>query len=67
MPGVPQDPKWHPEGDVWVHTLHCMDAFARERTGEGQRIDMSLLDSQVALMSYVASNFLVSGEPPESS
>ena len=29
-----QDPEWHPEGDVWVHTLHCMDAFARERIGE---------------------------------
>jgi crotonobetainyl-CoA:carnitine CoA-transferase CaiB-like acyl-CoA transferase len=38
--------------------------FARERTGEGQRIDISLLDSQVALLSYVASNFLVSGERP---
>ncbi len=38
--------------------------FARERTGEGQRIDISLLDSQVALMSYVASNHLVSGEQP---
>lgn len=38
--------------------------FARERTGEGQRIDMSLLDSQVALLSYVASNYLVSGERP---
>ena len=38
--------------------------FARERTGEGQRIDMSLLDSQVAMMSYVASNYLVSGELP---
>ena len=24
-----QDPEWHPEGDVWVHTLHCMDAFRR--------------------------------------
>lgn len=32
--GCPQEPKWHPEGDVWVHTLHCMDAFARMRTGE---------------------------------
>ncbi len=32
--GCPQDPKWHPEGDVWVHTLHVMDAFATERTGE---------------------------------
>lgn len=38
--------------------------FARERTGQGQRIDISLLDSMVALMSYVASNFLVSGELP---
>jgi crotonobetainyl-CoA:carnitine CoA-transferase CaiB-like acyl-CoA transferase len=38
--------------------------FARTRTGEGQRIDISLLDSQVALLSYVASNYLVSGERP---
>ena len=22
---------WHPEGDVWTHTLHCMDAFAAEK------------------------------------
>lgn len=29
--GCKQDPDWHPEGDVWVHTLHCMDAFAGER------------------------------------
>ncbi|MCP4359706.1 MAG: CoA transferase [Chloroflexi bacterium] len=38
--------------------------FARERTGAGQYIDMALLDSQMALMSYVASNYLVSGELP---
>ena len=25
---VPQDPKWHPEGDVWVHTMMCVDAMA---------------------------------------
>ena len=31
--GCPQDPRWHPEGDVWVHTLHCLDAFAASRTG----------------------------------
>jgi tRNA nucleotidyltransferase (CCA-adding enzyme) len=29
--GVPQDPQHHPEGDVWVHTGHAMDAFAAER------------------------------------
>ncbi len=29
--GVPQDPKWHPEGDVWVHTGMAIDAAARLR------------------------------------
>ncbi|HXF04653.1 MAG TPA: HD domain-containing protein [Blastocatellia bacterium] len=23
--GCPQDPEWHPEGDVWVHTLLAVD------------------------------------------
>ena len=27
--GVIQDPRWHPEGDVWVHTLAVVDAAAR--------------------------------------
>jgi tRNA nucleotidyltransferase (CCA-adding enzyme) len=27
--GVPQDPEWHPEGDVGVHTMHVVDAGAR--------------------------------------
>ncbi len=26
--GCPQDPTWHPEGDVWTHTLHVCDAAA---------------------------------------
>jgi tRNA nucleotidyltransferase (CCA-adding enzyme) len=34
LSGCPQDPRWHPEGDVWTHTLHCMDAFAAERLGD---------------------------------
>lgn len=25
--GVPQEPEWHPEGDVFVHTNHCLDAL----------------------------------------
>ncbi|MBI9018175.1 MAG: CCA tRNA nucleotidyltransferase [Phycisphaerae bacterium] len=29
-----QDLKCHPEGDVWEHTLHSMDAFAEERIGD---------------------------------
>ena len=38
--------------------------FARERRGGGQRIDVSLLDSQVAMLANVASNHLVSGDEP---
>lgn len=34
LDGCPQDPKWHPEGDVWTHTLHCLDAYASQRTGD---------------------------------
>ncbi len=30
----PQDPEWHPEGDVWEHTSHCLDAFAERRIGD---------------------------------
>jgi tRNA nucleotidyltransferase (CCA-adding enzyme) len=32
--GCEQEPEWHPEGDVWIHTLHCMDSFASERVGD---------------------------------
>jgi tRNA nucleotidyltransferase (CCA-adding enzyme) len=31
--GCEQNPERHPEGDVWIHTLHCMDVFAKERIG----------------------------------
>lgn len=31
--GVAQDPRWHPEGDVWVHTLMVLDEAARLRDG----------------------------------
>lgn len=35
-----------------------------EQTGAGQYVDMALLDSQLAALINVASNYLVSGEPP---
>ncbi len=35
---------------------------ARDVTGEGQLLDVSLLDSQVALLTNIASNYLVGGE-----
>ncbi|MFM7058885.1 MAG: HD domain-containing protein [Planctomycetota bacterium] len=46
LPGVPQDSQWHPEGDVWVHTLHVCDAAAtiseREKLDEDDRIQLLL-------------------------
>ena len=28
LPGTPQEPEWHPEGDVWTHTLQAIDQAA---------------------------------------
>ncbi|GAB2911723.1 CaiB/BaiF CoA-transferase family protein [Paraburkholderia jirisanensis] len=36
----------------------------RDRTGEGQYIDMALLDVQVAMLANMNSNYLASGTPP---
>jgi tRNA nucleotidyltransferase (CCA-adding enzyme) len=39
--GTPQDPEWHPEGDVFIHTQHCCDALVRlydwQSAGPAQR------------------------------
>ena len=32
--GCEQDREWHPEGDVWTHTGHVLDAFASDRLGD---------------------------------
>ena len=37
---------------------------ARDQTGEGQLVDVSLMDSAVALLANVASNYLVGGAEP---
>jgi CoA:oxalate CoA-transferase len=38
--------------------------FYRERTGEGQFIDVALLDSIMPLMGWVAANLLIGGQQP---
>ena len=38
---------------------------AREMTGRGQRVDMSLLDSMVAVLANQGMNYLVSGKAPK--
>lgn len=36
--GCEQAPEWHPEGDVWNHTLCCLDAFAKQQKNEDDLI-----------------------------
>lgn len=38
--------------------------YHRERTGEGQFIDIALLDSIMPLLGWVAANWLLGGQPP---
>jgi len=38
--------------------------YERTQSGQGQHIDISLMDTQVALLANVASNYLIGQEPP---
>ena len=38
--------------------------FARERTGQGQRVDIGMLDATAALLTYQAGNYFTTGEAP---
>ena len=40
--GVPQDPDWHPEGDVWEHTLLVINEAASLRKGN-EKHDLMLM------------------------
>ena len=47
-------------------TVAVLAALAhRDRTGEGQYIDMALLDVQVAMLANMNTNYLASGEAPK--
>jgi tRNA nucleotidyltransferase (CCA-adding enzyme) len=39
LAGVPQDPDWHPEGDVGTHTMFVVDAAAKIAEREGLEDD----------------------------
>jgi tRNA nucleotidyltransferase (CCA-adding enzyme) len=34
LKGTPQEEEWHPEGDVFVHTQHCLNALVGSETWE---------------------------------
>ena len=55
LAGCPQEPDWHPEGDVWVHTLQVIDR-ARARVDDLPRAQ------QIAVMLGAVCHDL--GKPP---
>ena len=55
LSGCPQEPEWHPEGDVWVHTLQVVD---EART----RIDDLPRPEQITVMLGALAHDL--GKPP---
>lgn len=40
LENVPQDPRWHPEGDVFEHTMQAIDSAAHDRS---ENIDRRIL------------------------
>jgi crotonobetainyl-CoA:carnitine CoA-transferase CaiB-like acyl-CoA transferase len=55
--------------DLFAGTLAAVAVLAalaeRDRSGRGQRIDLSLYDAQLAMLANVASNYLATGRTPE--
>ncbi|TCT04817.1 CaiB/BaiF CoA transferase family protein [Paralcaligenes ureilyticus] len=57
-----------PIGDLGGGIFGAMGVLAaiaqRDRTGEGQHVDISMLDSQISLLNYMATMYLMSGIVP---
>jgi crotonobetainyl-CoA:carnitine CoA-transferase CaiB-like acyl-CoA transferase len=72
LTGQPHDPPLK-VGLSFADITAGMNAFSgillalltRQRTGEGQRVDVSLLDCQVALLTYQAGIYFATGNNPE--
>lgn len=48
LQGVPQDPQWHPEGDVFEHSMQALDACAHR--GDGDDTQTTLISMYAALL-----------------
>lgn len=69
--GLPDQPPVRsgiPIGDLGGGIFGAMGVLAalqaRERSGRGQHIDVSMLDAQISLLNYMATMYLMSGEVP---
>src|ERR671915_1599244 len=50
---------------MWAALAVVSALLARERTGEGQYIDISLLDAQISWLTYTAGSYFATGQNPE--
>ena len=51
-------------GGAFAALAVCAALLRRERTGQGQHIDLSLLDVQVSLLTYIAQYYMTDGQVP---
>lgn len=51
-------------GGAFAALAVCSALLRRERTGQGQHIDLSLLDVQISLLTYVAQYYITDGQVP---
>lgn len=52
--GVPQDPEWHPEGNLWEHTKQTMDVAAAIADREGMKEDQRAIYIFSAMLHDIA-------------
>jgi len=51
-------------GGIFAALAVCAALLRRQRTGQGEHVDLSLLDVQVSLLTYVAQYYLTDGRVP---
>lgn len=68
-PGLPPSRSGIPIGDLGGGVFGALGVLAavvaRERTGVGQHVDVSMLDVQISLLNYMATMYLMSGNVPD--
>ncbi len=68
QPGNPPTRSGIPIGDLGGGLMAVIGVLAalqaRQHTGRGQHVDISMLDAQISLLNYMATMYLLSGEVP---
>lgn len=68
QPGNPPTRSGIPIGDLGGGLMAVVGVLAalqaRQHTGRGQHVDISMLDAQISLLNYMATMYLLSGEVP---